>query len=106
MSHKVTFKSEFKDSGLLKAALEAYKCTFQENGESLHITSGPLARATVNVATGEITSDSDYHTKEQLGVLRQHYSEAEFRRMALREGVTIQSRQILKNGSIKLVCTG
>jgi hypothetical protein len=106
MSHKVTFDSPIKDGPLAKAALDAAKFSYTESGPRITITSGPLNRATIDLTTGEIISDSDWHTKEQLGILRQHYSEAEFRRMALREGVTIQSRQVLQGGVVRLSCRG
>ena len=32
MSHKVTFKSEFKDAELVKSALESKKYTFRQTG--------------------------------------------------------------------------
>jgi len=104
MSHKVTFKSEFKDAELVKNALTAKKYTFNQTGNVFAITSGPFNRATLDANTGELTGDTDYHRKDELGAFRQAYSEAEFRRQAAIEGLTIESRTET-NGIVRMLCS-
>jgi hypothetical protein len=105
MSHRVTFSSEIKDPELAIRALSASKMTYQqyqEGGASMiRITSGPLTHATINLRTGEVISDSDIHRKDELGALRQAYSEAEFKRDAQRRGVQIESESIVEHAGVK-----
>jgi len=108
MSHRVTFKSNITDPDLAKAALIDCKMPFEPLSENVvRITGGPMANATINLQTGEAVSDSDYHSRadlEDLGGLRQAYSEAEFRRQAVRQGATIESRKINEHGEVKILC--
>lgn len=96
------------DKELCKTALENTKHAFSENGDVLTITSGTLTRATINTKSGVIESDSDWHSQDQLGVLRQAYSEAQFRQAAFRKGASIRSRDVVThngvNGVIRLEC--
>jgi hypothetical protein len=101
MSHRVTFRSSMTDSELIKKALEETKHKFTMSGDVITITSGVLDRATINAKTGEIVSDSDYHRPEQLGALRQAYSEAQFRKSAFIKGVTIHGRDIVEHDGVK-----
>ena len=101
MSHRVTFKSKMTDKELCKTALETTKHTFDERGDVLTITSGALTRATINTKTGVIESDSDWHRQEQLGVLRQAYSEAQFRQAAFRKGASIQGRSVITHNGVE-----
>lgn len=104
MSHRVTYKSEMKDADLAISALKATKNTSIKDGNILRITAGPLNRASLNLTTGEWATDSDYHHKaDDFGLVNQAYSEAEFTREAVRQGVTITSREI-QNGEIVLRC--
>jgi len=104
MSHKVTFKSEFKDVELVANALTAKQYAFRQTGNVFAITSGPFKHATLDATTGELTGDTDYHSKGELGAFRQAYSEAEFRRQAAITGVTIESRTEA-NGIVRMVCS-
>lgn len=103
MSRRVTFKSELKDRELAIQALQSKGYSFDEGGNTLLITSGPLARATINFKTGEVESDSDYHSKSELGGLRQAYSEAECKRVIQRQGATIESRTVNQKNEIELL---
>lgn len=104
MSHKVTYKSEMKDADLVISALQNLKVSHSRNGNSVRITSGSLNRASINLTTGVITSDTDWmHKDDDFGPLRQAYTEAEFTRDAIRKGVTIESREVI-DGVITLRC--
>jgi hypothetical protein len=105
MSRRVTTKTEIKDKALAIQALKTADMSYREEGDSLFITSGALANARINLTTGEISGDSDYrHTTESLGALRQFYGEAKYRQECLRQGITIESRTINREGNIELVC--
>lgn len=104
MSRRVTFRSELKDRDLTIQALNALQYTYSEVvKDTLHITSGPMNRATINLKTGDVEGDSDWHTKGELGGLRQAYSEAEFRRITQRQGAIIESRTAIDGGKIKIL---
>ncbi len=104
MSHKVLYKSEMKDADLAISALQNLKTPYTRNGNTLRITGGKLDRASINLTTGVITSDSDWrHNDSDFGPLRQAYTEAEFTREAVRKGVTIESRELI-DGVITLRC--
>lgn len=108
MSHRVTLQSKMTDKELCKTALESTGHTFVENNDILTITGGKLNRATINTKSGLVESDSDFHSKEQLGVIRQAYAEASFRQLAFRKGASIQDRSVIKHngveGVIRLQC--
>jgi len=106
MSRRIAFKSEIKDLDLAINALKAldYAYEFKNSSQTrISITGGKLRGASINLSNGEVESDSDYHSHEDLGGLRQAYSEAEFRRVANRQGASIESR-VVTNGSIEILC--
>ena len=106
MSRCVTLKTKMTDKEL---AIEAFKkagseCQEVEGG--LEIVSGPFKDAYLNLTTGQITGDSDYgHDEEQFGLLRQHYSEAKVVAECLRDGTTIDQREVDTEGNVVLTWT-
>lgn len=105
MSRRVTTKTEIKDKDLAVQAMKAAGLQYQDQGESLYITSGPMRGATIDLRSGSISGDSDYgHTTEGLGMLRMHYGEAKYRRECLKQGITVESRSLNKAGEIELIC--
>lgn len=106
MSKRVTTQTDIKDKGLAIAALTSAGLAFQEMGNTLRITSGPLANATIDLGSGLISGDTDFgHRKESMGILRQHYSEAQFRKEATKAGVSIGQRLVEKqSGDVILKC--
>ncbi len=104
MSRRVTFRSELKDRDLTIQALNALQYTYSEVGKDvLQITSGPLNRASINLKTGDVEGDSDWHTRDGLGGIRQAYSEAEFNRITQRQGAIIEKRDVIEGGKIKIL---
>lgn len=103
MSHRTTLKTEITEKGLAIQALKSAGWGYAEEGSHLRITSGPMNRATINLSTGEVSGDTDWHGRGQLGALRKHYSEAKIRADVLKRGATIDSREVLKSGEIRLV---
>ena len=105
MSHRVTVQTEIKNKDLAIQALKSSGYAYTEQGDTLRITSGNLARAVINLTTGSIDGDTDHHTQNSLGLLRQAYGEALFREEAIRRGTTILSRDVRKsvNGEQEIV---
>jgi hypothetical protein len=106
MSHRVTTKTQITDKNLATQALKAAGWSYSEEGNSvLRINSGPMNRSVLDLRTGNITGDTDWHNKGTLGALRRHYSEQKVRQEANKTGATIESREVLKNGDVRLVLT-
>lgn len=105
MSHRVTTQTEIKDRDIAKVALRAAGYQFREQGDFLHITSGNLGGAYIDLTNGTITGDTDHgHRPETFGALHQFYSEAKYTKELGRQGGYIESRQVDQNGDIILVC--
>jgi len=105
MSRRVTTKTEIKDRDLAIQALKNAGMNYTESGKTIRITSGRMANATIDLTTGEVTGDSDYgHSSGVLGGLRQGYAEAKYRAECVKQGITISSRTVERNGDIVLLC--
>jgi len=103
MSHRVSTKTEITDKGLAIAALTQAGISFRESGDQIHLTSGDVRNAVINLKTGEISGDTDYqHTTQKFGVLRQFYSEAKFLSEAAKTGTIIEQRDVDHEGNIVL----
>lgn len=96
MSHRVETKTEITDKALAIKALKQNGWSFQDEGQSLRITSGPMDRAVIDLRTGSITGDSDWHGPRGTGLigLNQSYAEQKLKATLLKEGATIQSRHV------------
>ena len=107
MSHRITTKTQMINKNLATSALEMAGLSYTEEGASvLRITSGGLRNATINLTNGDVVGDTDYHGRGTLGALRKFYSEAQIRERCQLEGHTIEDRQVLQDGRIRLVCSG
>ena len=105
MSRRVTTKTEIKDRALAIQALKDAGMNYSSSGSTLRITSGRLANASINLDTGEISGDSDYgHSLEVLGIFQQAYGETKYKAECTKQGITITSRLVEKNGDIRLKC--
>jgi hypothetical protein len=107
MSHRVTTETEMKDKNLTVQALKNAGLSFQEVGSSqIRVTSGRMNNATIDLNSGRITGDTDHgHDPETLGMLRQFYGEAKYRAECTKQGISIESRTVEKNGTIVLMCS-
>lgn len=96
MSYRVIKQTQITNEKLAIEALKIAGMSYTKQGNTLHITSGTLNRATIDLSTGDITGDSDFrgHSADAFGVLRQHYGEAQCRETVLKQGITINDRQI------------
>lgn len=107
MSRRITTKTQITDKELAIQALKMAGMSYREEGSTvLRITSGSMREATLDLRTGTITGDSDYHRQDTLGALRQHYSEAQIRQRCLMEGHSVEERQVFQDGRVKLICSG
>lgn len=105
MSRRITTKTSITDKDLAEQALKQAGIQYQDQGTSIRFTSGEMANATLDLTTGTISGDSDFgHTKERLvGLLRQHYSEAQVKREYAKLGAVIDERQIDNQGNVVLM---
>ena len=106
MSHRVTTETQMQDKALAIQACKAAGINAVEQGnDMLRFTSGKLANATLDLRTGRITGDTDYgHTGDSLGAIQQHYGEAKYRQECLKQGISVESRMVDREGNIVLMC--
>ncbi len=105
MSHRVTVKTEMKDKGLVIQALNQAGIGFRDpGGNILQMTTGRFHKSHINLSSGEIVGDTDDVTQAELGLLRQYYAEAKFRKESAPEGVIVESRTVDQEGVIVLQC--
>lgn len=103
MSHRITTKTEITDRELAINALQSKDWSFDERGDSITVTSGPMANATINLKSGVVSGDTDYTSREALTSLNQAYGEALCMREVEEQGGYCEEREVLDNGSVRLV---
>ncbi len=104
MSHKVTTKTTIKNKKLALQALKAAGWRYSERGSNIiDIQGGPMHGSWVDLSTGTVTGDTDYHGKTGLKALNKHYSEALVRAEAQKNGGQIIERTVAKNKDIVLI---
>lgn len=109
MSHRVTTQTEIKDKALAIQALKQANMAYSESGSTLHITTGPIADAMINLTTGEVSGDTDRGHKrgdDGLGILKRFYAEAKVQQECALQGIVIEERIVEKDGRIRLKCQG
>jgi hypothetical protein len=106
MSHRITTRTEIKDKKLALQALKAAGWAHRVEGNTIQVNDGPMRYASINLATGDVTGDTDLHRRghDSLGALNQLYAEAKFKQVAQRQGHEIVSRSVDKQGRIRLRC--
>jgi hypothetical protein len=104
MSRRISTQTEIKDKDLAIAALNQAGITHEVIGNTIRMSSGFMANATLDLNTGTVTGDSDFgHSSSNLGLLRQYYSEAKVRAEWLKSGAVIDERQNDVEGNIILL---
>ncbi len=103
MSHRITTQTKITNHKLALQALQAADWTFNQQGNTLNIQTGPMAGASVNTSTGKVTGDTDYHRGGALKNLNKFYSEALIRAETQKQGGQITERSISKNQDIVLI---
>lgn len=98
MSHRVTTQTEIKDKGIAIMALKKAGYSYIDEGSSLRVTSGPMSRSVIDLKTGDITGDTDYHSKsdDSLGALKQFYAEAKYTAELQKAGGEVVERSVEK----------
>ena len=107
MSHRVTTQTTITEKKIAIAALKAAGWSYTESGNNLRISSGPMARSTINLSNGEVFGDADHVNDgdSSMGALNQGYSEALVRANAMNEGYEVEGREIEHaTGDIILHC--
>jgi hypothetical protein len=102
MSHRITTKTEIKDRVLAEQALQLAGMAYQTEGSTIRITGGSLRGARLDLRTGTLTGDTDFHSGH-MDDLKRNYAEAKFTEQCAIEGQTIESREVLQNGDVKLL---
>lgn len=95
MSHRHTINTSITNKEIAKQALQAAKVEFREQGDQLFLTSGNYRDTVIDTRSGRVTSGDTDHVRvsaAEIGVLRQHYTEALHRHEAMVQGIEIQSR--------------
>lgn len=105
MSRRITTKTKMTNRDLAIDAIKMAGYSYQVSGNAITITSGPMSRARLDLRTGTISGDSDWHTTDTLGALKQNYSEAAVRQQCRKTGATIESREVMKDGKVRMVMT-
>jgi hypothetical protein len=92
MSHRITTKTSITDREVAEAALKKAGWSYNVSGSSIHVNSGPLQYATINLSNGDVTGDTDIHSDAKLGSLNQFYGEALAEKQVADQGGYIESR--------------
>lgn len=107
MSHRVTVQTAMTNKEFAVEAMTKLKIQHRVEGSNIYLNSGNFAGSTLNLTTGNVVSGDTDHvkvTKNTFGVLRQTYAEIQYRTEAFNQGIDILDREVLKDGTIKLVC--
>lgn len=104
MSHKITINTEITDEAAVKRACSDHGWVCEVTNGRVAFHGGPLNRATLNLKTGKITGDSDFHNKEAVVEFGIAYSEALWMNK-IGEGGYLESREVLTDGTIRLTAS-
>lgn len=105
MSHKIVISSAFDDKAALERALQDNGWGYEVRGKNVLIEDGPGAGGTVDLTTGAFAGDSDFHSESALGPLTQAYGEALWKNRVSETGGYVESREVLSDGTIRLIAT-
>lgn len=103
MSHRITVKTEITDRAAVERACKDHDWDYRVSGESrISFESGPLGGATLNLATGAVVGDTDFHSKAKVVEFGVAYSEALWMNR-ISEGGYLEQRSVLGDGTVRLV---
>lgn len=97
MSHRHTITTKITNKEIAKQALKAANIEFVEAGNRLCLQSGLYKDTVIDLRTGGIMSGDTDRVKvseDDLGILRQYYTEALYRHECQLQGNEIQSRTV------------
>ena len=96
MSHRVTTETSMTEKDIILKVAKAQDITCSESGSTIRFTGGKLNNAVLDTKTGRISGDTDFgHTESGLGMLRQGYGEEIYRMNCLKQGIQVESREVL-----------
>jgi hypothetical protein len=105
MSHSIQIQTKITNKAAAEKALQAQKWDFSSSDYSIRVTNGPLKGANIDLKTGKIVGDTDWHDKASLGALDQPYAEVLLMEELQTQGGFVESREVLKDGTIRIVAT-
>src|SRR5262245_41578584 len=105
MSKRIVINTELTDKAALERALKYNDWAYEVQDTRLPIDSCPGAGSTIELKTGRLHGDSDWHSKTKLAPLIQAYGEALWRNRFSDNNGYLESRTILADGTIRLVGT-
>jgi hypothetical protein len=105
MSHRVDIKTKITQKPIALKALQKKGWDFVDQGNSIRIQGGPMKGASINLTTGDVVGDSDWHDKATLGGLNQGYAEALVEDEISRANGIIQSRTVGSDGSVVILAS-
>lgn len=105
MSYRVTTKTAIQDQAAAEVALKKKGWDYRVASGSIQITTGPMHGSTINLQTGEVEGDSDFHGMkgERLSALNQGYGEAKVTMEVESRGGFFESQETLANGVLRMV---
>lgn len=104
MSHKITIKTEITDRAAIERACKTQGWDYRISADRVSFESGPLGRATLNLKTGAVTGDSDFHSQKAAVAFGVAYSEALWMNR-IEEGGYLEERVVLNDGTIRLTAS-
>lgn len=107
MSHRIATKTTINDKDLAISALRAKGWQYSVKGNTISVLSGPLNRAHINLDSGEIEGDTDFHgwKGDSLLALNQAYAEAAVRQQVALKGGYVESTETLEDGTLRIVAS-
>lgn len=103
MSHVITTNTEITKAEPAKAALEENGWDYQELDSRIQVRSGPLGGATIDLATGKIHGDTDYHDNKKLNALNAPYAKHMVMQDIQGRGGVIESNEVMSDGNLRIV---
>lgn len=105
MSHKITIKTEITDKAAVVRACEDKGWAYEIASETrVDFKTGPLGGARLELKTGAITGDSDFHSEGKAIEFSVAYSEALWMNR-IAEGGYLEERVVLGDGTVRLTAS-
>lgn len=101
MSKRITIKTQFTDKAALQRACNDNDWAFKIQGDRADIDGGPLRGATINLKTGDVTGDTDFHSEATANAFGMAYSEALWMNRISETGY-LEGREVLEDGTVRL----
>jgi hypothetical protein len=103
MSHRVTTQTQMNDRVHAAAAFTKAKISHKDLGNGKFSLTAGRSQGVLDIGTGEIVGDGDRWNESDFNVLKQAYAEEVFTSELRRQGATVQSRDVDKEGNIVIL---